>query len=105
MAVFDDAIVGVGRWDAIDSTSAEVAFVISDAYQNQGLGSVLFSLLSQAAQARGISEFVAEALPQNRGMFRLFEVFGEAMKKTSAEGVVSMSVRLGPEPIALPEDV
>lgn len=96
VAVDENRIIGVGRWDAIDSTAAEVAFVISDDYQHQGLGSVLFSLLAQAAQDYGITEFVAEVLPQNRAMMRLFEVFGESFERKFEDGVVTMSVKLTP---------
>jgi RimJ/RimL family protein N-acetyltransferase len=96
VALDGDAIVGVGRWDSIDEKSAEVAFVISDQFQHQGLGSVLFSLLAQAATEYGIQEFVAEVLPQNRAMMRLFEVFGESFERKFEDGVVTMTVKLSP---------
>src|SRR3712207_7667794 len=46
--------------------SAEVAFLIEDAHQRRGLGSVLLEHLAAAARERGIKRFVAEVLAQNR---------------------------------------
>lgn len=94
VALQDRRIVGVGRWDAIDRDTAEVAFVISDSYQNLGLGSVLFTLLAQAAAQHGIRYFRAEVLPQNRGMIRLLDTFGESIQRVSDGGEVTVTVKL-----------
>ena len=94
VALDADAIVGVGRWEQIDGESAEVAFLVSDKYQGLGLGSVLFALLSQAARSRGIKQFVAEVLPQNRAMIRVFEELGEDLRKRTEEGTVTLRVTL-----------
>lgn len=94
VAVLEDRIIGVGRWDSAGDSSAEVAFVIADEHQSQGLGSVLFALLAEQAVAHGITSFYAEMLPQNRGMRRLFEVFGTVTERSVANGVMHMSVAL-----------
>lgn len=95
VAVLNDEIVAVGRLERIDDASAEVAFVIRDEFQNQGLGSALFSLLAETARKQGVYKFVAEVLPQNRAMIRLFEVFGESFKKDTEDGVTHVEVSLG----------
>ncbi len=95
VAVLDDDIVAVGRLDTIDDKTAEVAFVIRDTFQRQGLGSALFSLLAETARAQGIRTFVAEVLPQNRAMIRLFEVFGDSIKKETEDGVTHIEISLG----------
>jgi GNAT superfamily N-acetyltransferase len=41
-----DDIVGIGRYEQLDDTSAEVAFNVSDAHQGRGLGSVLLEHLA-----------------------------------------------------------
>ena len=46
---------------------AEVAFVVEDAHQGRGIGSVLLEHLADAARRTGISRFVAEVLPANGG--------------------------------------
>lgn len=94
VALDGDAIVGVGRWERIDDDSAEVAFLVADGYQGLGLGSVLFALLSQAARSRGIKQFVAEVLPQNRAMIRVFEDLGEDLRKRPEEGTITLRVTL-----------
>jgi RimJ/RimL family protein N-acetyltransferase len=95
VAIVDDEIVAVGRLETIDEKSAEVAFVIRDAFQKLGLGSALFSLLAETAREQGIGTFVAEVLPQNRAMIRLFEVFGESITKETEDGVTHIEVSLG----------
>ena len=95
VAVLDDEIVAVGRLETIDDTSAEVAFVIKDDFQKLGLGSALFSLLAETAREQGIEKFIAEVLPQNRAMIRLFEVFGESISKETADGITHVEVSLG----------
>src|SRR5262245_31291986 len=60
-------LVGVGRYERLgpDSPEAEVAFVVEDAYQGRGIGSVLLEHLAAAAEQVGIERFVAEVLPSN----------------------------------------
>src|SRR5687767_6090444 len=43
-----DDIVGIGRYEQLDDTTAEVAFNVSDAHQGRGLGSVLLEHLAAA---------------------------------------------------------
>ena len=78
VTVAGDRITAVGRYERLgpDSPDAEVAFVVEDAHQGRGIGSVLMEHLAEAARANGISRFVAEVLPQNGGMLRVFSDFG-----------------------------
>jgi GNAT superfamily N-acetyltransferase len=94
VAVCNGEIVGVGRYDMISDTEAEVAFVIRDDYQKLGLGSGLFSILQELARKVGVTHFSAEVLPQNRAMIRLFEVFGTAVSRETESGITSVSVRI-----------
>lgn len=94
VALSGSDIVGVGRWDHITPDLAEVAFVIRDDFQQLGLGTILFELLAQSASALGVKQFVADMLPQNRGMVRLMEEYGNVTSRTSADGVVEIVVDL-----------
>lgn len=94
VALAADEIVGVARIDKISLTRAEVAMVIRDDYQRQGLGSALFSILKEIAVTLGIEEFTAEVLPQNRAMIRLMEVFGDDLQRTTEDSVVSLTVKI-----------
>jgi GNAT superfamily N-acetyltransferase len=52
-------LLGVARYEPSHDDAPEVAFVILDAWQNRGLGTVLFQALLEAAQARGLFRFRA----------------------------------------------
>ena len=68
-------ILGVGRFvrDRKDPASAEVAIVIGDPWQDQGLGRHLGLALAELAREQGIRHFTAEMLPENVAAHRLFE--------------------------------
>ena len=66
-------IVAVARYDRTPgSDEAEVAFVVDDAYQGRGLGTLLLQRLADAARAQGIRRLVADTLSEN---FRMLNVF------------------------------
>ncbi len=68
------AIIGVGRLNAIPaSQDCEIAVVVSDAFQNLGLGSRLLRRLLECARERRYERVVANMLPENdvvRGFLR-----------------------------------
>ena len=68
------------RPDLGDPDAAEVAFVVEDAHQGRGLGSILLEHLAAAAQERGIRRFVAEVLGENDAMVRVFIDAGYAVQ-------------------------
>jgi len=64
-----DEIVAVGRYYLDESTNlAEVAFIVRDTWQNQGIGTLLLKRLTDIARRNGISGFTAEVLRENRPM-------------------------------------
>jgi acetyltransferase len=71
----DDAqreqIVGVGRLEEMINRSGEVAFVVSDAWQKQGIGGALMSQLLLLARRKGLINLHAYILPDNVPMQRL----------------------------------
>jgi acyl-CoA synthetase (NDP forming)/RimJ/RimL family protein N-acetyltransferase len=90
------AIVGIGRWDRFDRTSAEVAFNISDHFQGRGIGSVLLEHLAVIAQELGVGKFTAEVLPQNRKMLNVFREAGYVVHHHFEDGVVAVSFDIRP---------
>jgi RimJ/RimL family protein N-acetyltransferase len=87
-----DQLVGVGRYDRTPGTDeAEVAFLIEDAHQGRGLGSVLLEHLAAAARERGIQRFVAEVLSQNSRMVRVFLDAGYQATRSYEDGVVHLT--------------
>ncbi|MGO9498622.1 MAG: GNAT family N-acetyltransferase [Solirubrobacteraceae bacterium] len=69
-------IVAHGASFRIDASRAEVAFLVTDAWQGRGLGGLLLSCLVEDAEQRGVSTLVAEVLPGNRAMIAVFERCG-----------------------------
>jgi acyl-CoA synthetase (NDP forming)/RimJ/RimL family protein N-acetyltransferase len=97
VVVLGDRLVGVGRYDRYPGTDdAEVAFLIEDAHQRRGLGSVLLEHLAAAARERGISRFVAEVLIQNGRMVRVFLDAGYSAKRSYEDGVVHLAFPIAP---------
>ena len=68
VAVLDEggrsAIVGGGRYIVLQPGTAEVAFVVIDQRQGQGIGGALMKHLAAIARQAGLKEFVAEVLPR-----------------------------------------
>jgi acyl-CoA synthetase (NDP forming)/RimJ/RimL family protein N-acetyltransferase len=91
-----DEIVGVGRYDRVAPTTAEVAFNISDAHHGRGLGSVLLEHLAAAARENGVHRFVADVLPQNRKMIAVFRDAGYEVKHAYDDGVISVAFNIDP---------
>jgi acyl-CoA synthetase (NDP forming)/RimJ/RimL family protein N-acetyltransferase len=91
-------LIAVGRYDRLgpDSPEAEVAFVVEDAHQGRGIGSVLIEHLAEAARTEGIKRFVAEVLPVNAAMLRVFADFGYQVQRQYADGVVHLSFPIEP---------
>ncbi|GAA2622013.1 bifunctional acetate--CoA ligase family protein/GNAT family N-acetyltransferase [Paractinoplanes durhamensis] len=91
-------ITAVGRYERLgaDAPEAEVAFVVEDAHQGRGIGSVLLEHLASAAQENGITRFVAEVLPENGGMLRVFSDFGYQVQRKYADGVVHLEFPIAP---------
>jgi acetyltransferase len=75
-----EQFIGVGRYvaDAAKS-SAEVALVLADAWQGQGLGRRLLETLLEHAASAGIREAVGVVLATNVAMLRLARSLGFAV--------------------------
>jgi RimJ/RimL family protein N-acetyltransferase len=69
-------IVGGGRYIMVQPGQAEMAFTVIDAYQGKGIGSVLMRHLIAIARDGALQELIAEVLPENAPMLKLFSRFG-----------------------------
>ena len=91
-----DELVAVCRYErGPDTTEAEVAFVVADAYQHLGIGTMLLDHLAYAARPNGISTFVATTLADNRNMVDVFLHSGFTVTMTSSHGVISVRLAIG----------
>ena len=96
-------LIAVARYERLgpDAEDAEVAFVVEDAHQGQGIGSVLLEHLAAAAREAGIRRFVAEVLPENRGMLRVFGEAGYRVQREYADGVVHLTFPIEPTDLSM----
>jgi acyl-CoA synthetase (NDP forming)/RimJ/RimL family protein N-acetyltransferase len=78
VACIGDTIVGVAAYERMHRESAEVALLVADAQQHEGIGTLLLEHLADAARVEGIRTFVAEVLTQNSPMIGVFRHLGYA---------------------------
>ncbi|MGH3327789.1 MAG: GNAT family N-acetyltransferase, partial [Streptomycetales bacterium] len=109
IALIGEEMIGVVRYDrvavapSVDAGSpvAEVAFLVQDRHQGRGLGSVLLEHIAAAARERSIGAFVADVLPANRRMIRVFRDAGYQATHGFADGVVQFAFDLAPTETSL----
>ena len=80
--------IGVARYERFknESTKAEFAITIVDAYQNRGIGGTLLKLLIQTALKNGINTFIGFVLEENKPMLHLVKPY--PIKMESEEGLL-----------------
>ncbi|MGI8760776.1 MAG: GNAT family N-acetyltransferase [Jatrophihabitantaceae bacterium] len=84
-------VIAVGRYErAAGTDEAEVAFVVADAHQGRGIGSVLLEHLAAAARETGIKRFQAIVLAENTGMIRVFRDAGYQTTRHLEDGEVTL---------------
>jgi acyl-CoA synthetase (NDP forming)/GNAT superfamily N-acetyltransferase len=90
-------IVAVSLYDRLaGTTDAEVAFLVEDAQQGRGIGSVLLEHLAAAARERGVRRFVAEVLAENPRMVRVFLDAGYFATHQYEQAVVHLTFPIEP---------
>lgn len=77
-------IVGVGRYTRLPGRSdAEVAFVVEDKEQRNGICTNLLRELAKMAKERGVTTFVAEIVSYNKIMLNIFRRYAPLLKQVS----------------------
>jgi len=77
-----------------DPARAEVAFAVADEMHGRGIATRLLERLAAHASASGIDQFVAEVLPQNGAMLRVFGDAGFETARTLQGGVIEVVLEL-----------
>jgi len=76
-----ESIIAIGSYSRVPNTdTAEVAFLVRDDWQNQGLGTTLFRYLVEIAQKYGITGFTAWVLADNKRMIHILKKSGYPLK-------------------------
>ncbi len=95
VAVVGSEILGVGRYDRLPGADeAEVAFVTRDDHQRSGIAMLLFYELAAAAHIVGITQFVAQTLPENRKMLALFNKTGLVTRRSFGRDAIEVRMSL-----------
>jgi GNAT superfamily N-acetyltransferase len=101
VAVAEGEIVGHALYAGGPGGEAEVAVVVEDGWQSQGIGKLLLSGLAQRAAGDGVEAFTAVALGENRRVLALVDAVFAGARHTLKDGSydISMSLRgLRPAP-------
>jgi len=87
-------LIGVARYGPSDEgTTADIGLVVADGWQGLGLGSLLLEEILRAGEQRGIYEFSADVLTENRRALRLLSRHTAITRRTVASGVTSVVFR------------
>lgn len=89
-----EIVIASCSYARVDETVAEVAFLVEEDYHRLGVAGRMLKHLGLIAVAAGIKTFVAEVLPQNRGMLGVFGRCGWPLKSHVADGTVHLSLSL-----------
>jgi GNAT superfamily N-acetyltransferase len=102
VAEADGEIVGVARYDRSPSAcdAAEIAIVVEDAWQHNGLGQRLIRRLSALAYERGVRVFTADVLGGNRAAMHLLRTLSPNADVHLASGEVVVRAPLAPPTFA-----
>jgi RimJ/RimL family protein N-acetyltransferase len=87
-------IIGGGRYIITEPGKAEIAFVVIDDYQGQGLGTLLMRHLAVIARKAGLKELIADVLPENAAMRKVFSKFGFQARRGKDPQVVHLVLTL-----------
>lgn len=88
-----DRIIAIARYELNNRTNyAEFAIVVTDEFQEKGLGKSMLQYLARIARSKGIKGFTAEVMADNERMMDLFRDSGYKIetKKESGTWLVKM---------------
>jgi GNAT superfamily N-acetyltransferase len=87
-------IIAGGRYIVFNPGVGELAFVVEDAYQKQGIGSALMRHLIAIARKAGLDKLHAEMPPGNEPMLKVFEKTGLVVSTTRDKWSVEVTLGL-----------
>jgi GNAT superfamily N-acetyltransferase len=86
--------VAIARYEAMSDTVADIAVVVDPAWRRIGLATALIELLAKAALDRGIHEFSACYLAENRPVAALLTQAGAGGRQLIQDGIAEVTVAL-----------
>jgi acyl-CoA synthetase (NDP forming)/RimJ/RimL family protein N-acetyltransferase len=87
-------IVGLGTLEVAGPDTGELAVLIADSVQHEGIGTLLVEQLVLAGRRRGLRTLVADVLTDNTPMIRVLRDLGLPSRRTLDDGVVRLELDL-----------
>ncbi|MGH8938002.1 MAG: GNAT family N-acetyltransferase, partial [Actinomycetes bacterium] len=87
VALLGGVVVAVAGFERTGDDEAEVALLVEDAHQGEGVGTLLLEHLAAAARSVGVRELVGDVLVDNRRMAAVFADSGLRSRSSLADGV------------------
>lgn len=87
-------LIGVARYGPSDEvTTADIGLVVEDGWQGLGLGPILLEEILCAGEQRGIRQFSADVLTDNRRALSLLARHTAITRRTASDGITSIVFR------------
>ena len=84
-------LIGVARYGpSNEGTTADIGLVVADGWQGLGLGSLRLEEILRAGEQRGVHQFSADVLTENRRALRLLARYTAITRRAVASGVTSV---------------
>jgi len=89
----NNEVMAIGSYAEFEDNLAEVAFVVSENFQGQGIASYLLKELEKIASKNGYIGFYASVLSENSKMVRVFQKCYPDLKTTLKNGEIDLRMR------------
>src|SRR5262249_48433988 len=87
----EPALIGVAQYGpSNEGATTDIGLVVADDWQGLGVGSLLLDGILDAGGQRGLHEFSADVLTENRRMLRLVARHTDIRRRTVGGGVTSL---------------
>jgi GNAT superfamily N-acetyltransferase len=98
VAIHGPEIVAVARYDrdTANPGAAEVAFIVIDDFQRQGIAPRLLRHLATVARGNGMTHLVATVLPDNQPMLKVFAETGWVTSRRFEDGAIAVVMAIPP---------
>jgi acetyl coenzyme A synthetase (ADP forming)-like protein len=97
-----EQLIGVAQYDRVPGSDvAEVAFVVPDAHQGLGIGTLLLEYLASEGRRYGLKRLAADMLTENNAMVKVLLAAGFTTRSSRECGVVRVVMDIAPTAEAL----
>ena len=95
LALVDEHVVGLATLETIEPQVGELALLVADGVQHEGIGTLLLEQLIVAARRRELVRVVADVLTDNVAMHGVLARLGLGLRREIEGGVTHVEIDLG----------